>query len=149
MSFCQFLFFRFPQKEIRYFLNLALFYIWLFESSVDHHIASKFSICIPVLLCYNQELTLFVSFASLWIFRRLTRFGNKAQEERKLQDMFYLNIYLCTDLNSLMQHLFFSYFSWMEQMMLFGWNIPKAVKKYPMTLVPCMGLIKSSHHHSS
>lgn len=42
-------------------MNSALFCIWLFESSVDRRFASEFIIGIPVLMCCNQELTLFLS----------------------------------------------------------------------------------------
>lgn len=162
-SFSQILFsFRFPHKAIRYFPNSVLSYSCTF--SVTFSLALWMlcwpSYCFRIYLLFASQYwcAIIRSWDSNFFFKALhiceypgDLWGLETKHKGKgnFRICFILISILYTDLNSHMPRIFFSYIGWIEQRMLIGWNIPKAVKKCPMTLVPCTGWITSSHHHGS
>lgn len=94
---------------------------------------SALIICIPVLMCHNQDLSLhfFKPFISVSIQEAYEAFKKKEYRKVNFRICFILMFSLFTGLNYLMQHLFFSYFGWIEKNRLVGLYIAKAVR------VPC------------
>lgn len=109
-------------------------------------VQNLFIVCIPVLMCCNQELTfkfVFRAFACLWISRL---WGLGAKHKGKGSYMFYLRIYFLDQLIFFSITYLFQLF-WLDRTEDAIWH-PKNPKRCPVTLVPCTGWIPSSRRHS-